>query len=51
LGVFKWRKFKLGSAKIGMLIQIEMGTQEKNTRIMAKTPTFFVFWKYSGLEV
>jgi hypothetical protein len=51
LGVFKWLKFKLGLAKIGQLIQIEIGTQEKNTRMMAKSPTFFVFRKDSGLEV
>jgi hypothetical protein len=41
LGVFKWLKFKLGLAKIGQVIQIEMGTQEKT----------YASWQNSGLEV
>jgi hypothetical protein len=53
LGVFKWRKFILGLAKIGQLIQIDMGTREKKrTRHgYLKHPAFFVFRKDSGLEM
>jgi hypothetical protein len=51
LGVFKWSKFILGLAKIGQLIQIEMGTQEKRTQYDDLKPlTLFVFGKDSGLE-
>jgi len=52
LGVFKWRKFILGLARIGQLIQTEKGTQEQtHVSWRSGTPTFFVFREDSELEM